>query len=276
MFDRAYVKGEAKKLLRKNFKIAILMCIISFVLLGNIKYSYRFNIKVDSSYKYTEDKKDNTFLKKGYIINLDGNALDKNFIEKQNSHYANSSLISRLGNGFLLLFSVKILIILGILRLIISILMSPISLGQSRAFMDVYKTGEELDIRKLFSYFKGGNYWRIVANLVLKNLVISLFSLLLIVPGIYKNCQYYFVDYILSDDPSLSFSEAVDISKSMTDGIKWDIFIFDISFIGWVFVSVLTFGLGFFILYPYIEASVARLYLEVKDNKAHLLDEINN
>ncbi len=268
MFDRTFVKREAKKILRDNFLVAILMCLITMILVGDIKDNYKFNISVDMSNKYTQAEKErgNPLLKKGYIINFDNGVTDKDFIYSQNEDYVNSPFFTRFNEGFLILFPASIFIVLAFIRLIISIAMLPVKVGQNRAFLDVYRTGENLDIKNLFYYFKNGNYGNITVNLILKYIVIFLFSLLLIIPGIYKSYQYYFIDYILSDDPTLKFKEAKEISIKMTDGIKWDLFIFEISFVGWAFLSIIVFGLGFFILVPYIEASRARLYLEVKEN----------
>lgn len=273
MIDRTFIKDEAKKLLRDNFVKAIVLCIILNVLVGNYTENYKFNIKIDSSKNYIEENELNSALNKdGYKISLDKN-LDKSFIDTENEEFVNRPLFSRLKSGFVILLAPIVFLSIVLIRVLITTFMLPVSLGANKAFLDVYKTGEELDLRKLFYYFKSGYYGKIIINIILKNTVIVLYTLLLIIPGVIKSYQYYFIDYILSDDPSLSFSDAKEISKQMTNGIKWDLFIFDLSFSGWILLSIGTLGLGFFILTPYIEAATARLYLQVMENKRKVLAE---
>ena len=111
-------------------------------------------------------------------------------------------------------------------------------------------------------------YWRSVGALLLRDVFISLWSLLLIVPGIIKAYSYRMVPYILADDPGISGKEAIDISRQMMDGQKWNAFGLDLSFIGWHLLSCVTFGLaGLFFVNPYVQATDAELYLTLLEQK---------
>lgn len=69
------------------------------------------------------------------------------------------------------------------------------------------------------------------------------------------------IPYILAENPGMDRREAFKISKKMMDGEKWDVFILQLSFIGWYFVSGFTCGLaGIFYVRPYVEATMTELY----------------
>ena len=75
------------------------------------------------------------------------------------------------------------------------------------------------------------------------NLFIALWTLLLIVPGIIKSYEYRMVPYILAENPGMNRKEAFAISKRMMTGKKWATFVLDLSFFGWIFLSIFTCGI---------------------------------
>ncbi len=107
-------------------------------------------------------------------------------------------------------------------------------------------------------------YWRKVWTLLLMEIMTGLWALLLIIPGIIKSLAYAMTPYILVDNPELTASEAIHRSRMMMKGHKFDLFYLYLSFIGWFFLSIFTFGIGFLWLYPYITMSEASFYEEVK------------
>lgn len=62
----------------------------------------------------------------------------------------------------------------------------------------------------------------------------------------------------------MSASDAIAASKQMMDGNKWRLFCLNFSFIGWSFLSVFTLGILNLWLIPYMEASYAAFYEELK------------
>ena len=101
--------------------------------------------------------------------------------------------------------------------------------------------------------------------------LVSLFSLLwgllLIVPGIIVYISYSLSFYVLVDNEEKSVMEILNESKRLTDGYKGDIFVFYLSFIGWILISVITFGIALIYVIPYIEVSTAMYYDTLKDIK---------
>lgn len=127
--------------------------------------------------------------------------------------------------------------------------------------------------------FDGENIKGIMSTMLLKGVYNFLWSLLLIIPGIIKFYSYRMVPYILADNPNIGSKRAIDLSRIMMDGNKFSMFVLDLSFIGWYFLGVLLFGVGIFLVNPYVNATEAELYLVLRrnalDNNLFNYDEIN-
>lgn len=118
-----------------------------------------------------------------------------------------------------------------------------------------------------FSYcFDRQNYMGIVSTMLLIKIYIFLWTLLLIIPGIIKSYAYRMVPYILADNPNLGAKEAIALSNEMTMGHKFDMFVLDLSFIGWYLLGALACGVGVFFVMPYENATNAELYLVLREN----------
>lgn len=169
------------------------------------------------------------------------------------------ALIAALGFGFILVF-------LAIMLVIQIFVCNPIEVGGCGFFMK--NTEENAGPGELFSAFQSGYYGKIVMTLFLRNLYTVLWTLLLIIPGIIKSYEYRMIPYILAENPEISREEAFRLSKEMMAGEKWNAFVLDLSFIGWDFLSGITWGLvGIFWTNPYRYATNAELYLALKGRK---------
>ena len=105
----------------------------------------------------------------------------------------------------------------------------------------------------LSSFVEGLSLWAkgILCGLW-KSLWIFLWSLLFIIPGIVKSYAYSQTEYLLLEYPELSVSKALRISILITRGHKGDLFIQDLSFLGWMILASIPAGLGYLWLVPYI------------------------
>lgn len=94
-------------------------------------------------------------------------------------------------------------------------------------------------------------------KVILLNIVISAFvflwSMLFFIPGIIASYRYRFALYNLCDDPSLGVMEALNMSKAQTRGHKWQLFVLDLSFIGWNLLCLLTLGILSIWIMPYVQ-----------------------
>ncbi len=92
---------------------------------------------------------------------------------------------------------------------------------------------------------------------------IALLTMLLSVPALIKELQYSMVEYLLAEDPTMPRSRAIGKSKELMVGNKWALIKLVLSFTGWYLVANFTCCIGVFLLRPYIEATLAQMYLEI-------------
>ena len=123
---------------------------------------------------------------------------------------------------------------------------------------------EKPKFKDAFATFKD-NYVNVCKVIFIKDLVITLFTLLLIVPGLIKIYELRMVEYILAEDHSVSYREAALRSKEMMMGNKWAAFVLDLSFIGWQILGGILFPVALLWSNPYIYQTDAELYLELKN-----------
>ena len=141
------------------------------------------------------------------------------------------------------------------------ILGGPLTLGYEGYFLRKAR-GESAIIENLFDGFN--NFGRSFVLFLLQGIFICLWSLLLVVPGIIKAFSYSMAFFILRDNPEMSGLDAITASKKMMKGYKGKLFCLCFSFIGWCFLCVLTCGIGYFWLGPYMQLSMANFYEDIK------------
>ena len=106
-----------------------------------------------------------------------------------------------------------------------------------------------------------------------------LWSMLFIIPGIVKGLSYSMAYYVRVDNPELSATEAINESKRLMEGHKWQLFCLGFSFVGWFILGTLCFGIGILWASAYMQAATAVFYQELlmekeyKDNEPEAYDE---
>ena len=162
-----------------------------------------------------------------------------------------------------------ILSLISAAAIIPSILLLLIPLFYLIGFMSWTQTTMALSTirrRMKFELFTSGwgHGWHMFWVLCVQWTYLQLWFLLLIVPGIIKSFSYAMTPFILEENPELSANEAIDRSRAMMKGHKFDLFWLFLSFIGWIILAAIPFGLGFLWLTPYMETSVAAFYEDIK------------
>lgn len=154
--------------------------------------------------------------------------------------------------------------------LLISLITSLLIVGILYVLIDVYREKETFDnpLRKSFTIFSSGEYFISGILLGLLQVVwILLWSLLFIIPGIIKLIAYSQAYFIYRDaldaDQKITYRDAITESRMMMDGHKWEYFIFNLSFIGWWLLVVVTLGLAAIWVQPYYYTSIAGYYVEL-------------
>lgn len=143
---------------------------------------------------------------------------------------------------------------------IATIVLLPVCYGYALVFLNTSR-GKSIEIGELLSGFK--QYARVFLTLLLKNIYIILWSLLLFVPGIIKAYSYSMTEFVMADNPNLSYDEAIKESMRLMQGRKFNLFFLDLTFIGWGILCLLTLGLGFLFLNPYISTAHAHFYQDI-------------
>ena len=143
-----------------------------------------------------------------------------------------------------------IVLAVSVVGIIFNIFVSnPLEVGKDRFYM--CSRLQQAAFGELFCAFKSGKgyYLNIVKTQFLRRLYTGLWSLLFIIPGIIKSYEYYMVPYILAENPNISTARAFELSKIMTNGEKWNIFVLELSFMGWQILGMLACCIGtYFVL----------------------------
>lgn len=141
------------------------------------------------------------------------------------------------------------------------ILLGPLYLGLSMFSIEVVRTSNG----KFETGFKGFKQFgtAFIASLLM-TLFTSLWALIFIFPAFIAIFRYSMTFYIIADNPSISGSEAIKKSKEMMKGHKWELFVLLFSFFWWYVLGVITFGLAYIYVIPYVEATVVNFYEKIK------------
>lgn len=145
-----------------------------------------------------------------------------------------------------------------------ALLALPMKFALSIAFLNVSRILAEPQIESLFTVYRD-NLQKSFLVPLLQELFVFLWSILFVVPGIIMAYAYSMAIYVANDNPELSAMDAIRKSRELMDGHKWDLFVLDLSFIGWILLCLLTCGIGFFFLAPYIEMAHVEFYRELTE-----------
>jgi len=144
-------------------------------------------------------------------------------------------------------------------------------LGLTMIYLNLAK-GVSVDIARMFDGFQ--NIGPCVILYLLTGVFTFLWSLLFFIPGIIKGLSYSMGMYILAEHPEMSATQALDESKRMMRGHKWELFVLQLSFIGWFLLVPFTMGLLLIWLTPYVKMSTTNFYncikpIETVENKTN-------
>ena len=156
------------------------------------------------------------------------------------------------------------IVIAFIYSLIMFIIGSAVAVGYSEFNLDLID-GVKPRIGSLFSRF--GQLKTAIAARLLVFLRVFVGLLFFVVPGIIMAYNYSMVNFVLSENPDMTAREALKESKRIMKGYRFKLFCLELSFFGWVLLSVLTFGIGFIWVVPYQQATLAAFYREISNEE---------
>ena len=124
------------------------------------------------------------------------------------------------------------------------------------------RRGREMPLSTLFDGFAQAG--RVIVLSLLQTVFIMLWSFLFIIPGLIAAYRYRFALYNLLEIPELSPLEALRMSSAQTYGYKTDLFLMDLSFIGWFLLGLLTLNLAFIWVTPYHTQTLVGYFQTIK------------
>lgn len=145
------------------------------------------------------------------------------------------------------------------------LLMGPMTVGLAIVYL-MFIRRRKTEIVNVFDGFK--NFVNALVGGLLYTVFLCLWFMLFFIPGIIKSYSYAMTFYIMADHPEMDGMEAITASRQMMHGHKWRLFCLDFSFIGWIILSVLTFGiLEIVYVGPYMNAAHAAFYQSLKGDE---------
>lgn len=245
MWDRVMLKERGKQAFRQNYWKCVL---VAFVLMLFVQGSAGGSARGASSNQNNSDDY-------SYSMSVGSGSFSFDLGDGASILFRNPVI------GF---FTGMVMVVVALITVLLKIFVfAPMEIGGCRFFMEnAYEPSEP---GRLLFAFQSGHYSKMVLTMFLRDLFITLWTLLFVIPGIIKSYEYRMVPYLMADAPDLSREEAFRISKDLMYGQKLNAFVLDLSFIGWQILSVCTCGiLGVFYVNPYVNATNAELFLELK------------
>lgn len=110
------------------------------------------------------------------------------------------------------------------------------------------------------------SFLKIIGLNIITGILTFLWSLLFIIPGIVAAYRYRQALYLLLDHPEMGIFECIRESKRLMRGHKAELFILDLSFIGWALLSIIPFVSVYTL--PYTESTYALYYSMLREQDA--------
>ncbi|SNZ02482.1 Uncharacterized membrane protein [Terribacillus aidingensis] len=137
------------------------------------------------------------------------------------------------------------------------ILLMPLFIGTTWLFQS-FVQGDRPSFSSIFNPFT--RFWRYMLTGLILTVLLTFWTLLLIVPGIIKYYSYSQTLFILRENPDYSPLQAIQESKAKMHGNRSELFFLHLSFIGWGLLAILTLFIGMFWLEPYFRTTLASFY----------------
>ncbi|MCI6714767.1 MAG: DUF975 family protein [Lachnospiraceae bacterium] len=238
MWTRKELKTKAKEALKRNYWKVVLVSVLVILLSGGFSY--------------------------GFSGGSGGSSPQEEISEMQ--EMTTSSATEALSSADLIIivivasviFTVVCWIVFAIAYAIAAFLYNPVLVGVNRFMLKSVDDRAEV---KEIAYAFDHSYMNVVKTMFFKDLYVFLWTLLFVIPGVYKKYQYRMVPYIMAEHPEMNYKEALELSKNMMDGEKWHAFVLDLSFVLWHVLGIITCGiLEAFYIAPYQNLTNAELY----------------
>ncbi len=164
--------------------------------------------------------------------------------------------------NLLLLISDNLVFTTIIIPIITLVITGPLAIGQCKFFINLANRSNP----KFSDLWYGfNNILRAIGVTLLVGVIVFIGSLLLIVPGIILAYMYSQVYYIMAENPDMSVIDVLMESSRIMKGRKFELFVLQLSFIGWMILIGITFGIAGLYVFPYYNATLTNFYLKIKN-----------
>lgn len=283
MWNRKELKTEAKGNLKRNYWSMVAVCFLMAILIAEYGMSTQAINHYDSNNRYTGTVQNEMNSTTGIGEEMDRllpGSSDQIQHELHPTRGVFFSIFNMLGkskttvnnilrtiNGVLENNSILALLI-GLLAVALAavyeiFIKAMLRIGERRFFLENHLY-HKTHIGRVFFLFKERKFKHPAWVMLVKELYLFFWSLT-IIGGIIKHYSYKMIPYILAENPDIDRRKAFELSRKMMSGNKWRVFVLDLSFIGWNFLMIVTFGmLGIFFVNPYVRGVEANLYLALR------------
>jgi hypothetical protein len=249
MWDRIALKARAKDAFKRNYWKCVLVGLIFMLVAGGARSS--------------------SGISSGMRQNSDESSYEDDYSNQEDGEWPWEDIEITPGKSegpvAVVFFGLGAIVVLVLVLLFVAVdifLFNPLELGCDRFFLR--NLNEQAQVGNVGFAFDT-NYMNIVGTMFFRDLFTFLWSLLFVIPGIVKRYEYMMIPYLLAENPQMSREEAFAVSKRMMNGQKWDAFVLELSFLGWMILSALTLGiLNIFYVQPYINSARAALYEAIR------------
>ncbi len=160
---------------------------------------------------------------------------------------------------------VMILIVLGALLMFSFwfLIQNTFSVVMRRVFMEgiLYK---RVTAQRFLFLLRIKKWLKAARTMFVKYVLYSLWCLTIVGIAV-KHYSYYLVSYIVAENPDMTARQAITLSRRMMKGHKWECFVFEVTFIGWEILGILTMGIfNVFFTNPYKTAAFTQYYAALR------------
>ena len=256
MWTREQLKTNAKAILSGTYWWAFLVCFVFTIIAGIGNGSSRINSSLPS--------RNNTTITQSHIVDIDDfdGADQLTNAQKQEFQEVIDSYLNPISIGLGVAGAVISLLLFVFKKAYMIFVSNPLTVGYNQYFIKQHYG--DVNFGHLFSGFTGGKYMARVKVMFFKSLFEFLWGLLFVIPGIIKSYSYFLIPYILADNPDIGKDRAFEISMKTMDGEKWDLFVLQLSFIGWYLLGILCCCIGIYFVNPYAMATYSEFYLVMR------------
>ena len=297
---RKDIKARAKKVLKKHYRLFLLLCVVSSILGGqSVMPGAGVNIQeadasqagasftntiINSFLEYTMDIAEDNFADQKQRVR----ETEKRYVEDSlvnpgaalgRSRGVFASVVNKLSSGaYLLTLTVGIrslagtdsgaimIMLLGSLLLMFLLQVFVAGVYQTvmlRMFLEG-RCYEKVPAQRVWFLLRVKKWCHVGIARFVTGLLYSLWCLT-IVGGIIKAYSYYLVPCILAENPGIRTMDAITLSRKLMHGHKWECFVLELSLLGWEMLGILTFGLSnIFFTAPYKASVLAEYYAELR------------